>query len=313
MQSSVTDAFDPHAKRFLDMLALKGGSVATLDIEARRAAFANLLRFCAPGPQIAGVENIHVAERSIRLYRPEARSATAMVFLHGGGLVAGSLETHDALCRTLAVGSGCNIFAVDYRLAPEHPFPAALDDTLAALEWVFKQAPTFGFERIGVGGDSAGATLAAAAAAEWGTQKKQDLAFQLLLCPILDFAGEAPSRHAFASPVLDQDTLDHDIVLYTAGRVGADDPRVSPLRAADFSELPPTFLYTAQCDPLRDEGAAYAEKLRAAGVEVHHTCHAGMPHLFYALSSVIPAAKAAVAAIGAGLSAWLATSESRPR
>ncbi len=295
------------------MLALKGGSVVTLDIEARRAAFANLLRFCAPGPQIAGVEDISVAERTVRLYRPAAHSATAMVFLHGGGLVAGSLETHDALCHTLAAASGCNIFAIDYRLAPEHPFPAAFDDTLAALEWIFKQAPAYGFERIGLAGDSAGATLAAAVAVEWGTQKKPDLAFQLLLCPILDFAGETPSRHAFASPVLDQATLDHDIALYTAGRVGADDPRVSPLRARDFSGLPPTFLHTAQCDPLRDEGAAYAEKLRAAGIEVHHTCHAGMPHLFYALSSVIPAAKTAVTAIGAGLSAWLATGEFRPR
>ena len=219
-------------------------------------------------------------------------SATAIVFLHGGGLVAGSLETHDALCRTLAAASGCNIFAVDYRLAPEHPFPAALDDTLAALEWIFETGTGLWLcQRIGLAGDSAGATLAAAAAVEWGTQKKPDLAFQLLLCPILDFAGETPSRHAFASPVLDQATLDHDIALYTAGRVGADDPRVSPLRATDFSGLPPTFLHTAQCDPLRDEGAAYAEKLRAAGVEVHHTCHAGMPHLFYALSSVIPAAK----------------------
>jgi acetyl esterase len=309
----VTDSFDPHAKRFLDMLALKGGSVATLDVEARRAAFANLLRFCAPGLQIAGVEDISVAERTVRLYRPAARSATTMVFLHGGGLVAGSLETHDALCRTLAAASGCNIFAIDYRLAPEYPFPAAYEDTLATLEWVFKQAPAYGIERIGLAGDSAGSTLAAAVAAEWGTQKKPDLAFQLLLCPILDFAGETPSRHAFASPVLDQATVDHDIVLYTAGRVGADDPRVSPLRATDFSGLPPTFLHTAQCDPLRDEGAAYAGKLRAAGVEVHRTCHAGMPHLFYALSDVIPAAKTAVEAIGAGLSAWLATSESRPR
>jgi acetyl esterase/lipase len=307
----VTDAFDPHAKRFLDMLALKGGSVAALGIEERRAAFANLLRFCAPGSQIAGVEEIDPAGRTIRMYQPEPRSATAMVFLHGGGLVAGSLETHDALCRTLAAASGCNVFAVDYRLAPEHPFPAALDDTLAGLEWIFKQAPVYGLERIGLAGDSAGGALAAIAAAGWRVREKPDLAFQLLLCPILDFAGETPSRHAFASPVLDQATLDHDIALYTAGRVGADDPRISPLRATDFSGVPPTFLHTAQCDPLRDEGAAYADKLRAAGVEVHHTRHAGMPHLFYALSGVIPAAKATVAAMGAELSAWLATSESR--
>jgi acetyl esterase len=304
----VTDTFDPHAKRFLDMLALKSGDVATLDVAARRAAFANLLRFCAVGPQIV-VEEIDAAGRSARLYRPDIRSSTAFVFIHGGGFVAGSLETHDALCRTLAAASRCSVLAVDYRLTPEHPFPAALEDGLNSLAWMFDKAPVLGFERIGIGGDSAGGTLAAAVAREWQTHTKQRLAFQLLLCPILDFAGETASRRAFGSPLLDQATLDHDIALYTAGQVSVGDPRVSPLRATDVSGLPPTFLHVAQCDPLRDEGAAYAGKLRTAGVEVHETCHAGMPHLFYALSGVIPAAKVAVASIGAELSAWLARGE----
>jgi acetyl esterase len=198
------------------------------------------------------------------------------------------------------------VIAVDYRLAPEHPFPAGVEDAHAALSWVFEQAPRLGFDRIGVGGDSAGGTLAASAAAEWNLSGQPKLAFQFLLCPILDFAGKTRSREVFASSVLDQATLDHDIGLYTQSRVPLDDPRVSPLRAAGFAELPPTLLHTAQCDPLRDEGAAYAARLRDAGVEVHHTCHAGMPHLFYGLTGVVPAAKDIVQQIGAELAGWLA-------
>ena len=300
----MTDRLDPHAKRFLDMLALKGDEAARLGIAERRAAFANLMRFGAPGPEGVGIETRH-ASRPIRLYRPMAASATGVVFFHGGGLVAGSLDTHDSLCRMLAAASGCNIFSVDYRLAPEHPFPAALDDALGALGWAFEGAAEHGLDRIGIGGDSAGGTLAAVTAAQWRADELRPLAFQLLLCPILDFAAETASRRAFPSAILDQGTLDHDIALYTAGKVARDDPRISPIRAAQFSGLPPTFLHMAQCDPLRDEEAAYAEKLRAAGVELHETCHAGMPHLFYALSGVIPTARAAVMTVGAELADWL--------
>lgn len=298
------DALDPYAKRLLDMLALRSGDVASLTIPERRVAFANLMRFCAPGPDIGGVENL-VAQPAIRIYRPKGEPLAALLYFHGGGLVAGSLDTHDALCRTLAAATHCSIFAVDYRLAPEHPFPAALEDALAALTWIFARAGDDAIDRIGIGGDSAGGTLAAAAAAQWRARDAQKLCFQLLLCPILDFVAKTSSRRAFASPILDQAMLDHDIALYTASKITVADPRISPFRAANLSGLPPTFLHTAQCDPLRDEGAAYAERLRAAQIETHYTCHAGMPHLFYALSGVIPAAKEAVAKIGAELAGWL--------
>ena len=303
----MTEALDPHAKRFLDMLTLKGGDVARLGIAERRMAFANLMRFGAPGLENVAVETLQ-GGRPIRLYRPQEGSPTGIVFLHGGGLVAGSLDTHDPFCRTLAATTRCSVFAVDYRLAPEHPFPAALEDACDVLDWVFRWAQDYDLGRIGIGGDSAGGTLAAVAAAQWGARESEPLAFQLLLCPILDFAGETKSRRVFASAILDQATLDHDIALYTAGKVERGDPRISPLRAMRFSDLPPTFLHVAQCDPLRDEEAAYAERLRAAGVELHQTYHAGMPHLFYALSGIIPAAKAAVTMIGTGLADWLAQS-----
>ncbi len=302
----MTDLLDPHAKRLIDMLALQGGGAASLPIAERRAAFAGLMRLGGSGPHIP-VATV-AGDPEIRIYWPESETGAALIFLHGGGLVAGSLETHDPLCRTLAAASGCAVFAVDYQLAPENPFPAALEDAEAALQWTFDNAQRYGISRIGIGGDSAGATLAAVTAAQWNAREARKLAFQLLLCPILDFAGQAPSRDAFQSPILDQPTLDHDAALYTAGRLPVSHPRVSPLRATEFAHLPPTFLHTAQCDPLRDEGAAYAEKVRAAGVDVHHTLHAGMPHLFYALGGVISYARKAVPEIGAELAAWLAHS-----
>lgn len=300
----MTDELDPHARRFIDMLSLRtSASVAGLDIAARRAAFATLMRFSAPGKEVGSIEDI-AGPRPMRLYRPKTNSRSALLFIHGGGLVAGSLETHDALCRTFTAVSCCNLIAVDYRLAPEHPFPAALEDVLAALSWLFDEAPRLGVDHIGLGGDSAGGTLAAVAAAHWRA-RKPELAFLFLLCPILDFAGKRPSRAAFGSSILDQETLDHDITLYTQGRIAIEDSSISPLRAKSVAGLPPTFLHSAECDPLRDENADYAARLRDAGVDVHDTCHAGMPHLFYGLTSVIPAAKIRLQHIGAELRGWL--------
>ncbi len=275
-------------------------------------AFANLLRFCAPGPQIAGVEEIDAAGRTGRLYWPEARSTTAMVFLHGGGLVAGSLDTPDALCRTLAAASGCNVFTVDYRLAPEHPFPAAFDDTLAALEWIFERASAYGVERIG-GRRRFGRrdTGPPPLPPNGGGRRSRTWPSSFCFVPF----SISPARRCRAM---------HSHRRFSIKRrsttISRFIPRVRSVPTIRASlrcvrRISPAcrrhFYIRAQCDPLRDEGAAYADKLRAAGVEVHHTCHAGMPHLFYALSGVIPAAKDAVVAIGAGLSAWLATGESR--
>jgi acetyl esterase len=303
----VTDGLDPHAKRLIDMLALQGGGAASLAIAQRRAAFAGLMLLGGIGPQIRAIE-VPLGAPRIRIYWPAREAVVALVFFHGGGLVAGGLETHAALCRTLAAASNCALFAVDYRLAPEHPFPAAIEDAHAALQWSFDNAERYGLKGVGIGGDSAGGTLAAVTAARWNARAERMLAFQFLLCPILDFSGQTESRQAFQSPLLDQATLDHDIALYTAGRARLADSDISPLRASAFAHLPPTFLHTAQCDPLRDEGCVYAEKLTAAGVETHLTCHAAMPHLFYALGGVIPFGKTAVLEMGAELSAWLAKS-----
>jgi acetyl esterase/lipase len=307
---------DPHAKRLLDMLAVRSGpSAACMTVAERRAAFGNLMRFSGPGTPVGSIEDLSFpgpgGPLPVRSYTPMATNAgplPGLVYLHGGGLSAGDIDTHDALCRVIANESRCRVIAVDYRLAPEHPFPAAIEDACAATEWVFAKATELGIDanRIGVGGDSAGGTLAALVASTMRARRGLRLAFQLLLCPILDFAAKTPSRKTFETALLDRAMMDRDIALYAAGLIEPSDPRVSPLRARDFAGLPPTFIHTAQCDPLRDEGQIYAEQLALAGVEVHHMCHQGMPHLFYAMAGVIPSTRAALHEIGAEVAAMLA-------
>jgi acetyl esterase len=301
---------DPHARRLLHMLSVTGSadpSFAT--IGERRDAFRKLMGFsgqtvevgpiadrCLPGPGGA---------IGIRLYTPfdaPAGRLPGLVFFHGGGLVAGSLDTHDPLCRTLANETGCRIVSVDYRLAPEHKFPAAATDASAACSWVIEHAPELGLDpsRIGVGGDSAGGALAIVACHIARETRGPMPAFQLLLCPITDFTSEAGSRSEFANGYLvDKTMIEQDLMLYLPNDVGAADPRISPLRLPDFGALPPAFIHTAEFDPFRDEGKAYAERLLGAGVAAAHTCHSGMVHLFYGMSGVIPAARGAMKTIGA--------------
>jgi acetyl esterase/lipase len=216
----------------------------------------------------------------------------------GGGGGGASLETHDGVCRRLSNASGCRVIAVDYRLAPEHPFPAALDDARASLEAIHDRAEAFGIDpaRLGVAGDSAGGGLAAAvcrAARDGGPP----IAFQLLICPILDVAAESASRVDLAEGYfLNRATLERDLELYAP--LDRADPQVSPLREPDLAGLPPAFIHTAEFDPFRDEGRAYAERLAQAGVAVSETRHEGMIHYFYAMPGVIGRAEAALAGMG---------------
>jgi acetyl esterase/lipase len=216
-------------------------------------------------------------------------------------MVAGTVATHDGIARALANSSRCRVVSIDYRLAPEHPFPAALDDAVAAVARVAESAGEFGIDprRLGVAGDSAGGTLAAAAAQALTRMGKPRLALQVLICPILDYGGSTPSKRELASGYLvDQSTLDHDLRYYLPAGTDPADPRISPLRAADLTGLPRTLIHTAECDPLRDEGRDYYDRLTRAGVEVSYTCHAGMIHLFYGLGGVIPYARSAFEQIG---------------
>ncbi|TLZ42774.1 MAG: alpha/beta hydrolase, partial [Gammaproteobacteria bacterium] len=226
-----------------------------------------------------------------------------------GGLVAGSLETHDGICRALAAASRCRLLSVDYRLAPEHSFPAAIDDGLAATWWVATHAAELGLDpdRLGVCGDSAGATLAAVVCQSAAAEGAPRLACQFLLCPIMDYAAESDSRRSLAQGYLiDRATLEHDLRHYLGPEADRADPRVSPLRAPGVMNLPPTVIHTAEFDPLRDEGAAYAERLRAAGVKITYRCHPGMIHLFYGLGALIPYAGAAFGLMGADVRSLMA-------
>jgi len=309
---------DPRAKRFLDTLAASGAaSTLALTVEQRRRSLAQLLSFAGPLPTVGGVEERTFPRPAgslrVRIYAPAGVGAhevlPGLVYFHGGGLVAGSLETHDGICRALAAASRCRLLSVDYRLAPEHSFPAAIDDGLAATWWVATHAAELGLDpdRLGVCGDSAGATLAAVVCQSAAALGQPRLACQFLLCPIMDYAAESDSRRSLAQGYLiDRATLEHDLRHYLGPEADRADPRVSPLRAPGVMNLPPTVIHTAEFDPLRDEGAAYAERLRAAGVKITYRCHPGMIHLFYGLGALIPYAGAAFGLMGADVRSLMA-------
>jgi acetyl esterase len=305
---------DPHAQRFLHMLSATGlADPCRADLAARRESFRGLMRFSGNPIEIGQVEDREIpgpdGAIGIRIYTPiDATEGLlpGLVFFHGGGLVAGGLDTHDALSRALANATGCRIVAVEYRLAPEDKFPAAATDASAACAWVLSHAAELGLEaaRIGVAGDSAGGALAIVACARAREVGGPMPALQLLLCPITDFAAETASRAAFASGFLiDKIVIERDLDHYLASGTPATEPRISPLRLASVGALPPAFIHTAEFDPFRDEGEAYANRLREAGIPVRHTCHPGMIHLFYAMPGVIPAGCSVMKLIGTEIKA----------
>ncbi len=308
---------DPRVKRFLDALAA-GKPPGALDttVAERRLGLASLMQLGGPAPAVDRVEDRSlpgpVGALPVRVYTPLGAKAgllPGLVYFHGGGLVAGTVDTHDCIARALANAGACRVVSVGYRLAPEHPFPAALDDALAATLHVGAHAADFGIDaqRLGVGGDSAGATLAAATCHEVARRAAPRLALQLLICPILDHSRSTPSRRDLASGYLvDQATLDHDLLHYVPAGTEPSDPRISPLRDRDLGGLPRTLIHTAEYDPLRDEGRDYFERLARADSEVSYTCHPGMIHLFYGLGAVIPYARTAYEQIGGEIRAAFA-------
>jgi acetyl esterase/lipase len=309
---------DRHSKRFLEMLAAAGHSRGRYEnVEERRRALASLAELVDPPDttpiggvrdHLLGVDDGHITLRTYSPLQAPARILPGMLFFHGGGWVAGSLETHDGFCRRLANETGCRVIAVDYRLAPEHPFPFALADAVSALTYVSNHARDFGVdpERLGVAGDSAGGTLAAVLcrivrdSRRLGDRPVPAIAFQLLVCPILDVNGEAASRRELSEGYfLDGETLRRDLELYVPSGIELSDPRLSPLCAEEFEGLPPAFIHTGQFDPFGDEGEAYAQRLGGFGVPVHGRTHPGMIHYFYCMPRMIPYAAEAVRIIGA--------------
>jgi acetyl esterase/lipase len=300
---------DRHAERLIAMLAAaRGAGDAPEPPAARREALkalaavaddvntpAHVADLAFPGP---------AGPIAVRLYAPQGAGAEprpALAFFHGGGWVAGDLDTHDGLCRRLCATSGWRVAAVDYRRAPEHRFPAALDDCLAATHWLADHADELAIDpaRLAVGGDSVGAGLAAAVALAARDIRAPAIALQLLICPILDVARTGGSRQAFAEGCfISRAAFARDLADYALG-VAAHDPRLSPLKAASLAGLPPAIVHTAEFDPFRDEGEAYAARLLSAGVPARSHRHRGMIHHFCALARAIPYAADAGAMIGA--------------
>lgn len=233
-------------------------------------------------------------QRPARIYRPAAMNGATLLYFHGGGFVAGSLVSHDRLCRALADAAGCTVVALDYRLAPEHPFPAAVDDAVAACRGLVEAADGLGIDpgRIAVGGDSAGGNLAAVAAQQCRHDHHPPI-FQFLWAPWLDLARKRPSRSLFrAGYFLEDAALDEYQRHYAAGAVNLGDPRLSPIYG-DLTGLCPAAIITAGFDPLRDDGADYAKALRAAGVPVDYHCASDVAHIFPNVAGYIAPARAA--------------------
>ncbi len=240
--------------------------------------------------------------RPARLYAPSSARLPVLLFLHGGGFTIGGLETHDSLCRQLALHGGVAVVALDYRLAPEHRFPAAVEDSWAAMHWLAGHAATFGLDgaRLAVGGDSAGGSLAAVCALH-ARDAGLPLALQLLITPGTAAFADTPSHEAFANGYL----LDAQGIAWFFGHYIDDaqrgDWRFAPLHAEHLDGVAPACLVLAECDPLIDEGLAYGDRLRAAGVAVELELVRGVTHDFIKMGRAIPEARAAQAACAAAL------------
>ncbi|MBM4418451.1 MAG: alpha/beta hydrolase [Chloroflexi bacterium] len=236
----------------------------------------------------------------IRVYRPAEGVLPALVYFHGGGWVIGNLDTHDGTCRDLAAASGCAVISVDYRLAPEHPFPAPLDDCFAATAWVGANANGLKIDprRIAVGGDSAGGHLAAGVAQMARDQSGPSLAYQLLIYPVTDRDFTTASYVANAEGFGLTRTGMQWFWNHFVPQHRSHEPYASPLRAPDLRGLPRTHVITAEYDVLRDDGRQYAERLRAAGVRTQYDDHPGLVHGFFGMAGQIDRAATIVREAG---------------
>lgn len=272
--------------------------------QAAREGYRALSALLGPLPEVGNVQDRTIegpdGPLRLRVYMPKTGAGPhpVLLYMHGGGWVIGDLDTHDRECRTLCNDTPCVVVALDYRLAPEHPYPAAVHDTWAALQWVARNASELGGDpkRLAVGGDSAGGNLAAIAALRARDAGGPALRAQLLVYPSVAGALLIYPSHSenATAPFLPLDSMRYFRGHYLGDVEATQDPEVAPIHAASHSNLPPALIITAEFDPLRDEGRAYAEKLKEAGVDVRLIEYAGMPHMFFQLSPVLEEGKAAL-------------------
>ncbi len=293
---------DPQARALMD--ATEGlPPIETLSVQEVRARFLQAFGRRGEPESVLRVENRSIpgpdTEIPLRIYTPRNEPPLPiLVFFHGGGGVVGNLETHDAVCRTLAKGAQCMVVSVDYRLAPEHKYPAGLNDCFSATRWVYENALSFDGDpkRIAVGGDSAGGSLAAAVALLARDRGGPELVYQLMFYPMTDYylpgtpSYEENGSGYFLTTTAVKWFLDH----YLPKEFDRDDPYLFPLRCRDLSGLPPALVMTAEYDPLRDEGERYAMRLREAGVWVHLQRIDGMMHGFTVLAGRLDKGKHAL-------------------
>jgi len=303
---------DTRTQWFLQLLVRSGQQpLHRLGVEKARAEFDLFQPMMSGRPAPVG----EIVDRTIagpggrlrvRIYRPAgsvARLLPTVLYFHGGGWVIGSLEAYDLPCRFFCARSGCAVVAVDYRLAPEHKFPAGLDDAVASFRWLAANAEEMGIDagRIVVAGDSAGATLAAVVA-QLVRGEARTPCLQWLIYPATDLAAETPSHISCGEGfLLTRSDMEWFHGLYLSNVSEAADPRVSPLRAADLAGLPPALVFTAGLDPLRDEGQAYADKLMAAGVKTVHREFDSLIHGYVGMRGALQAAARAMDDMVAGL------------
>jgi len=293
---------DPEAQAVLDEIgAISAIDPFSLTPDQWRELFANQAG-AAPGPEVARVEMLEIpgpdAAIPARLYAPPGTDAKpGLVFFHGGGFVLCGLDTHDSTCRELAVGADCVVVSVDYRLAPEARFPAAPEDCYAATKWVHDEAAGLGIDpsRLAVAGDSAGGNLAAVVAIMSRDRGGPDLAHQLLIYPVTEHRFDTESyRTNGEGYFLSRDMMRWFWHQYLENEADGREPYASPLLAESLAGLPSATVLTADYDPLRDEGRAYAEALKKAGVETQYTNYPGVFHGFFGMPAQIPRALQAV-------------------
>lgn len=298
----------PQARAVLDMLEALGDPLIE-DSTPEQARAIRKERALPPSTAVVHeIRDIDAGGVPARLYRPSERTDLGLlVYFHGGGWVLGDLDSHDDVCRRLANGSGHAVLSVDYRLAPEHPFPAGLEDAIGATRWAAANAAALGCraDRLAVGGDSAGGTFAAVIA----QLAPVPLVFQLLVYPATDATCSHPSHVENGTGYfLTKGSMDWFFGHYLSGGAGsATDPRVSPLYAADdvLAAAPPALVITAEYDPLRDEGDAYAARLAAAGVPTSHVRFSGQFHAFFSLGDFLDDGRAAIALAASALESAL--------
>lgn len=306
----------PQAQQLLDGKAASGvPPLWELTPDEGRAGVAANAALIGPGPDVASVRDIVIPSQAggqpARVYSPSADAPGVVVYFHGGGWVIGSVDQWDASCRALAVASGCDVVSVEYRLAPEHIFPAAADDAFDAVVWVASVAGLAAGRPVIVAGDSAGGNLAAVAVLRARDAGGPPIALQVLVYPVTDCDLDRRSYHQYEGTelILNRGDMvwfwDHYVPDPTA-RVS---PDASPLRAKDLTGLPPAYVITAEHDPLRDEGFAYAERLRAERVPTEHRHFGSQIHGFFTFVNLLDDADRAVAEAGAAIRAAVASAD----